>query len=110
MCSLRIQTWYRCKSVRRWFLRFLKAARRVKDEIMRRLGKSVQRAREAVEIDRLNRERAMMKKISRRAVGALREYITTDEGADAFSIYWRIVRNHRRSIQKKVSEQVKRVY
>jgi len=101
MCSLRIQTWYRCRSVRAWYLLYVKSAKRVKDEIIRRLGGEVRNAREAIEIDRLSRERAMMKKISRRAVGALREYITTDEGEDAFSIYWRVVRNHRRAEWKK---------
>lgn len=56
--------------------------------------------RNAYEIERLSRERATMKKISRRAVAALREYIATEEGADDFNIYWRVVRNHRRQIKK----------
>ncbi|GMH72392.1 hypothetical protein TrST_g13256 [Triparma strigata] len=95
-----IAHWYRGASCRKWYLRYVKAAHRVKDEIMRRLGGEVLEMRNAVEIERLSRERATMKKISRRAVAALREYIATEEGADEFNIYWRVVRNHRRQVKK----------
>ncbi|GMH65456.1 hypothetical protein TL16_g04203 [Triparma laevis f. inornata] len=95
-----IAYWYRGASCRKWYLAYIKAAYRIKDEIMRRLGGSVLEMRNAYEIERLSRERATMKKISRRAVAALREYIATEEGADDFNIYWRVVRNHRRQIKK----------
>jgi hypothetical protein len=72
----------------------------VKDEIMRRLGGQVLEMRQASEIERLSRERATMKKISRRAVAALREYIATEEGAEDFNVYWRIIRKHRREIKR----------
>jgi len=95
-----IKYWYKGVSIRKWYLRYTKAAFTVKDEIMRRLGKEVLEMRMAVELERLSRERATMKKISRRAVAALREYIATEEGADEFNIYWRIIRKHRREIKR----------
>ena len=95
-----IKWWYKGVSTRRWYKRYLKAAYRVKDEIMRRLGQEVYEMRKATEIERLSRERATMKKISRRAVAAMREYISTEDGADEFDVYWRIVRNHRRRLKK----------
>ncbi len=92
--------WYEGAATRKWYLRYIKAAARVKDEILRRLGKEALEMRQAKEIERLSRERATMKKISRRAVAALQEYIATEEGSDEFGIYWRIVRKHRRSVKK----------
>ena len=67
--------WYKGAAVRKWYARYIKAAARLKDEIMRRSpgGKKVLEMRNAVELGRLSRERATMKKISRRAVAALRE-------------------------------------